>query len=150
MIYTSELNLPTGAKTKERIFLAGSMGPDENGITWRDRFSEELKDVYDFLDPTCHNHDSLNEEGMKNHILWELNAMELADVIVLRFLPDAESPISLVELGLYTFTNKLIVVCPKEFYKYRYVRVLCEKYKTPFFSNLEDVITFLNIRKTID
>lgn len=137
MVYTSEAALPAANSDKELIFLAGSMGEDAQG-TWRDRISNDLSDKFHFLDPTCHNHASLDADGMKKHIQWELEAMELADIILLRFLPDAESPISLVELGLYTFSKKLIVVCPEGFYKYNYLNVLCEKYATPFLANLEE------------
>lgn len=147
MVYTSEADLPNKSKNGNLIFLAGSMGQDENGVTWRDSIAEQLSGRYDVLDPTCHNHASLDAQGMKRHIQWELDAMELADKILLRFLPDAESPISLIELGLYTFTDKLIVVCPKGFYKHNYLHVLCEKYNTPFLSNLEEALGYLALTK---
>ncbi len=142
MIYTSEMPLPKKNSDKLFVFLAGSMGGDENG-TWRERIMSDLRDEFVFLDPTCHNHASLDADGMKKHIQWELDAMELADSILLRFLPESESPISLIELGLYTFTDKLIVVCPKAFYKYNYLNVLCEKYNTPFLDNMEEAKDYL-------
>ena len=70
---------------------------------------------------------------MKRQINWELDAMHIADQILLNFLPESLAPISLIELGLLVKTKKLIVVCPKEFYKSSYVFTLCEKYKTPVF-----------------
>ncbi|GAB5417556.1 MAG: hypothetical protein Crog4KO_08280 [Crocinitomicaceae bacterium] len=142
MVYTSEMPLPKKSSDKSFVFLAGSMGKDEHG-TWRERIMSDLSGKFLFLDPTCHNHASLDADGMKKHIQWELDAMEMADTILLHFLPESESPISLVELGLYTFTDKLIVVCPKEFYKYNYLYVLCEKYNTPFLEDIEAAKPYL-------
>ena len=74
------------------------------------------------------------------HIEWELEALSMSDKIILNFLPNALSPISLVELGLYVASKKLLVICPKEFYKSRYVYTLCKKHNTPIFLNLEEAI----------
>jgi hypothetical protein len=76
-------------------------------------------------------------------ISGELEALELADMIILNFLPEAKSPISLVELGLYMKSSKLIVVCPKEFYQYRYVSTICDKYNTPIYHNLKEVFKYV-------
>ena len=96
-----------------------------------------------FLDPTNRNYENLNSLDVKLHIQWELDALEMSDKILLNLLPDALSPISLVELGLYVSSNKLIVVCPKEFYKSSYVHTLCEKYNTPIFNKINTALTQL-------
>lgn len=77
---------------------------------------------------------------MKLHIQWELDTLSKADIILLNFLSDSKSPISLVELGLYVASNKLIIICPKEFYKSKYVYTLCEKYNTPIFDNINKAL----------
>ena len=96
-----------------------------------------------FLDPTNRNYGNWNSLDVKLHIQWELDALEMSDKILLNLLPDALSPISLVELGLYVSSNKLIVVCPKEFYKSSYVHTLCEKYNTPIFNKINTALTQL-------
>jgi hypothetical protein len=58
-------------------------------------------------------------------------------------LPDSKSPISLVELGLYVQSSKLIVVCPKTFYQRRYIETLCNKYKTVLFDSLDEALNEL-------
>lgn len=88
---------------------------------------------------------SLTEKEWEMHIVWELKAMEMSDLILMNFLEDAKSPISLVELGLNTMNKKLVVVCPDKFYKSQYIRTLCQYYETPIFYNLEEAITYIEI-----
>ena len=57
-------------------------------------------DKVHFIDPTISNHDELDDIQMKNHINWELDALNLADKVFLNLLPDSKSPISLIELGI--------------------------------------------------
>lgn len=67
-------------------------------------------------------------------INWELDHLEKADLIVMNILADSKSPISLMEIGLFARTNKLIVFCPKTFYRYDNVRVVCKRYGIPLFT----------------
>ena len=73
--------------------------------------------MYYFLDPTNENHDSLDTIQMEKHVEWELDALEMADSILLNFLPNALSPISLVELGLYVNSKKYMLFVLKSFIK---------------------------------
>ena len=142
MIYTSNDKLPIIEKENKSIFLAGSIDCNMPS-NWRRRAIAKLSH-YDYLfDPTNTNHDNLDDQEMKEHIGWELNALLIANKILLNFMANTLSPISLVELGLYVTTNKLIVVCPKEFYKSRYVYTLCKKYNTPFFYKIEEALNIL-------
>lgn len=142
MVITSNNKLPIKENNKKYIFLAGSI---DNKLTgnWRKQVIDKLDSKNYFIDPTHDKHDDLNEMEMKAHIEWELDSLTKADKIILNFLPNSQSPISLVELGMYVASKKLIVICPKEFYKSRYVYTLCNKYNTPIFLNLEKAINTL-------
>jgi hypothetical protein len=142
MIFTSEEELPNNTAKQQSIFLAGSMDT-QLFHNWRKQVIDTYLGDYNFFDPTNRNYEKLNFLDMKLHIQWELDALEMSDKILLNFLPDALSPISLVELGLYVSSNKLIVVCPKEFYKSSYVHALCEKYNTPIFNEINSALTEL-------
>lgn len=139
MIITSNQKLPEKNSAKAYVFLAGSIDKN-NSSNWRKKVIKQLETKAHIFDPTNLNHDSLNNVEMKHHILWELKALEQADNILLNFLPNSKSPISLVELGMYVASNKLIVVCPKEFYKSKYVYTLCEKYNTPIFNTITEAL----------
>ena len=141
-VFTSKEELPVKKEGKKYCFLAGSIDFKVTN-SWRDKVIEKSSEKTVFFDPTRKDHDLLSEEEMKSHIIWELKALELADFIILNFFPDAKSPISLVELGLYMKSNKLIVVCPKEFYQYRYLNTICCKYSTPIYYNLHDIFKYV-------
>lgn len=70
----------------------------------------------------------------------------MSDLILMNFLEDAKSPISLVELGLNTMNKKIVVVCPVNFYKSQYIRTLCKYYGTPVFCDLEGAINYIKTR----
>ncbi len=146
MVFTSEQQLPKKKSQYTYTFLAGSM---DYKLTaqWREEVMHVLGKDTHFFDPTNKKHDTLTKKEMKNHIQWELDALLLSDSILLNFLPYALSPISLVELGLYVDSGKLIVICPKEFYKSEYVYTLCENYNTPIFENLTQALSKQNTTK---
>ena len=138
MVYTAFSPLPSKEKENSYYFLAGSIDFKESN-PWRESFYKNSNEFIHFFDPTRPDHYLLNDEEMRQHINWELDALELADKIFLNFLSEAKSPISLVELGLYSKSAKLVVICPYDFYQYRYVETLCEKYDIPLFQKLEKV-----------
>lgn len=74
---------------------------------------------------------------------WELDAMELADLIFVNILPDSKSPITLFEFGLYAKSGKLIMCCPKEFYRSGNVHVVCHRYQVPLFEDYKKATEYL-------
>lgn len=77
-------------------------------------------------------------------IKWELTHLERADLIVMNILASSKSPISLMEIGLFARENKLLVFCPKDFYRYDNVRVVCGSYGIPLFETND--VTFIKNR----
>lgn len=139
MVLSSNNDISQITQDKECIFLAGSMAKEPE-VNWRQTVIDNLEENYHFLDPTNSNHNSLSDAEMHEHVMWEFEGMRIADYILINFISDSLSPISLVELGLHTATDKLIVVCPKEFYKWSYIETLCKEHNTPIFNRLEEVI----------
>ena len=64
--------------------------------------------------------------------------MDMSKVILL--LDDSKSPISLLEMGLYAKSKKLIVFCTPKFYRFDNVRLTCEKYHIPLVQDLHPLI----------
>lgn len=129
-----------------KIFLAGSieMGKAEN---WQERLTKQLKHCI-ILNPRRDDWDSTWEQKIDNpkfreQVEWELEAMDLADIIVMYFDPSTKSPISLLELGLYADTGKLIVLCPEGFWRKGNVDIVCRKYKIPMMVSEQDLILTL-------
>ena len=80
MIFTSKDSLPIKENNEQYCFLAGSI--DLNKGNWRMNFIEETKEMFHFFDPTRIEHNSMNDSEMKEHIHWELNALELSNILI--------------------------------------------------------------------
>jgi len=129
---------------KKMIFLAGSieMGKAEN---WQEKVKNELtnKDII-LLNPRRNDWDSSWEQKIENdkfrkQVEWELQAMEQSDLIIVNFDGRTKSPITLMELGLFK-NKKMIVCCPKNFWRRGNVEIVCKRYNISFYENLNDLI----------
>lgn len=140
--------LPPKSKIKQ-IFLAGSieMGSASN---WQEKVLKSLENKRVIvLNPRRDHWDnsweqSINNPKFKEQVLWELNGLEQSDIIVVYFDPATKSPVSLLELGLFSKHKKIIVACPHGFWRKGNIDIVCEKFKIPLFESLEDLILNLN------
>ena len=133
------------------IFLAGSieMGKAEN---WQERIEKEFEDIsFDatLLNPRRLDWDSsweqsINNQNFVDQVEWELNALEKSDIIFMYFDPNTKSPISLLELGLFARSNKLVVCCPDGFWRKGNVDIVCKKYKIrSLYPNFDTAVSIL-------
>ncbi len=129
----------------KKIFLAGSieMGKAEN---WQEKIVNTFNKSYLFFNPRRDDWDSSWEQKIENvqfneQVTWELNALDSSDIIVMYFDPNTKSPISLLELGLYAASGKLIVCCPEGFWRKGNVDIVCQRYKVPTVETIQDLIS---------
>ena len=117
----------------KKLFLAGSieMGKAEN---WQERITKSLKnETVVIFNPRRDDWDSswvqkIDNPYFRGQVLWELKALEEADVIAMYFDPSTKSPISLLEFGLFARSKKLIVYCPEGFWRKGNVDIVCRRY----------------------
>jgi hypothetical protein len=127
------------------VFLAGSIEMDK-AEKWQDKVTEALKDMNVLvLNPRRDNWDASLEQNKDNvqfreQVEWELNALEECDVIVMYFDPNTKSPISLLELGIHSESNKLVVFCPEGFWRKGNVDIVCEYYGITRVDSFEELI----------
>ena len=127
------------------VFLAGSieMGKAE---PWQERIVRELEDTdIVFYNPRRDDWDSSWEQTIENEqfnqqVTWELVHLEKADVIALYFDPATQSPITLLELGLFAKADKMIVCCPEGFWRKGNVDIVCDMYNIKQVATIEDLI----------
>ena len=127
------------------IFLAGSieMGKAEN---WQDKVVRLLKDKDVIIfNPRRDDWDSSWKQSKDNkqfreQVEWELKAQEHADIILMYFDPNTKAPISLLELGLFASSGKMIVVCPNGFWRKGNVDIVCEKYEIKQAETIEEAV----------
>lgn len=140
-------------RVTKKIFLAGTidMGNSEN---WQEKVIKKLEEKsksgwfgtpYHIYNPRRDDWDSSWKQTYEDpqfyqQVNWELDAMEKADYIIMNFLPDSQSPITLLELGLMAKSKKLHVICPDEFWRSGNVQIVCAKYDIPLYKSIDDLL----------
>lgn len=138
-----------------RLFLAGSieMGKAQN---WQAILEEALSDlsgtIYnprrDDWDPSWTQ--DINNDAFYEQVRWELGALEDSDLIIMYLETNTISPISLLELGLFAKSGKMLVCCPNGFHRKGNVDIICEKYKIPTVKSLDELIIAAVARISIE
>ncbi|QXU42666.1 nucleoside 2-deoxyribosyltransferase domain-containing protein [Pedobacter sp. D749] len=158
-ILPSEIIAPSNVS----VFIAGTIDMG-NSIDWQQKFidrankEETLNDVVVF-NPRRKSWDHTWAQTIENakfseQVNWEMDAMENADVILLFLEANSKSPISMMELGLFADSGKLMVCCEEGFWRKGNIDIVCQRkgidqYNT-FDELSETVITklkkFVNIK----
>jgi len=140
-----EIKAPNRYKQAKRpfIFLAGSieMGKADN---WQAAVAKEFDDCT-VLNPRREDWDSSWVQDIRNpqfrrQVEWELDAQTDADLILMHFEPNTQSPITLLELGLFAQKRGLIVHCPDGFWRKGNVDIVCKNYNVLEVSNFESML----------
>ncbi|MGQ7854968.1 nucleoside 2-deoxyribosyltransferase domain-containing protein [Pedobacter sp. WC2501] len=140
------------APSNVSIFLAGTIDMGHS-IDWQQKFidqankEETLDDVVVF-NPRRKSWDHTWTQRIENRqfseqVNWELDAMENADVILLFLEANSKSPISMMELGLFADSGKLMVCCEEGFWRKGNIDIVCrrkgiDQYNT--FDELSEVV----------
>lgn len=120
------------------IFLAGTID-NGNSYDWQndvikgfEKIDQELPYCLTFYNPRRANWESnASKELLEEQIKWEQKHLDKSDMIIMILSDNSKSPITLLELGLYAQSSKLIVFCTNKFYRFDNVRLTCEKYGIP-------------------
>lgn len=128
------------------VFLAGSIEQD-TAEKWQEDHIRRLADYpVTILNPRRKAWDaswdqSIRHAEFRKQVEWELAAMERADFIAMYFAPKTKAPVTLLELGLFATSRKLIVCCPEGFWRKGNVDIVCEKYGLKQAGNLDALVT---------
>lgn len=118
---------------KHAVFLGGSI---EQGTAedWQSRVSATLDSLpVLILNPRRDDWDSTWDQDptigtqFSNQVNWELNGQEFCDTLVYYFHPNTKAPITLLELGLFISRSRVHVYCPKQFWRYGNVQIVCDR-----------------------
>ena len=118
---------------RPRVFLAGSIEIGSAEDLQRKAAETLLKNGITVLNPRRDDFDlsaeqNIEDDYFREQVEWELRALEAADAILMYFAPETKSPISLLELGLFARSGKLVVCCPEGFWRKGNVDVVCAEY----------------------
>lgn len=132
------------------IFLAGSIEQGK-AIDWQSALTLKLAHLpITVLNPRRLEWDAswvqdVSNPQFKEQVDWEMDSLTRADVIALFFDPNTMSPISLLELGLHAHDHgiagkKLVVCCPKGFWRRGNVQMVCTRYNIDLVETSEELI----------
>jgi len=128
------------------VFLGGSI---EMGLAepWQERLVELFKDTdLRFLNPRRTEWNSSWVQEASNpqfaqQVNWELDALDYSDLIVFYFDPNTKSPITLMELGLYAASGKVIIVCcPDGFWRKGNVEIVCQRHNVTLVNSFDELV----------
>ena len=130
------------------VFLAGSSELGNAG-NWQTFIEDKLSgtDIL-ILNPRRENWDpswlqSQTDPKFREQVEWKLSELEQANIIAMYFEPGTKSPVSLLELGLFAHTGRMIVCCPDGFWRKGNVDVVCERYGVKQVESLNDLSQYI-------
>lgn len=133
------------------IFTAGSidMGQAED---WQAEFEQRFK-TYDInvFNPRRDQWDPNWEQSINNPVFaeqvnWELDGLDKADIIALYFGPTTTSIISMMELGMFASSGKIIAYCPDQFWRRGNVEVCASRNPIVVTNDIEQWYQYIDER----
>lgn len=133
------------------VFLAGSI--DMGGAPdWQDEAAARIGDLATaVLNPRRDDWDStwrqsIEDPQFRAQVEWELDGLERADVVGMWFEEASKSPVTLLELGLFARTGKVIVGCPAGFWRRGNLEVVCARFGIPLHATFDDFVAAVRER----
>jgi hypothetical protein len=133
---------------KLKIFLAGTID-DGNCENWQKAVVEALKEYSHSVEVYNPRRDDWDKgagaEAVMKQINWEQDHLNDSDVIFMVLKNDSLSPISLLELGEFADTGKVIVFCEQSFWRFWNVADCCLRFGLKLVQNTttEHVIDYI-------
>jgi Nucleoside 2-deoxyribosyltransferase like len=133
------------------VFLAGSI---EQGaaVDWQRALSTALADCpVTIFNPRRAKWDaswpqSAADPRFREQVQWELDALDRADVIAMYLDPATRAPVSLLELGLFARTKRMVVCCPDGYWRKGNVEIVCERYGVDTVQTLDELARCVRAR----
>ena len=147
---TSPAALPS-QDGRPKVFLAGSIEMGKAG-DWQSQVQRALADEgVVMLNPRRADWNpawkaDASEPEFARQVQWELAALEQADVILMYFTPGTQSPITLLEFGLYARSGRLLVAAPEGFWRKGNLDITGDRYGGPRFDDLDSLVQAVKAR----
>ena len=149
-VITSPEALPA-SHAKLRVFLGGSidMGSAPN---WQRTVIDALKgEEIVILNPRRADWNpawkpEASDLNFRRQVEWELDALESSDIVIIYFAPGSQSPVSLLEMGLYARSGKLVILCPDGYWRKGNVDITAAKYGVTQVRSLDELVAEVRVR----
>ncbi|KAK7184843.1 uncharacterized protein CC84DRAFT_1168741 [Paraphaeosphaeria sporulosa] len=80
------------------------------------------------------------DAAFREQVEWELGALTASTVICFFFDHATMSPVTLMELGLWAHSNKVVVCCNGDYWKGGNVHIVCERYGVPVVESFSELV----------
>ena len=144
--------LPKPDDSAFKVFLAGSIDMG-NAAYWRGTLVKHFDENDDivFLNPRRDDWDSTWEQTIENQnfreqVEWELDGLDMADLIVMYLQPETISPVSLLELGAHLNSGRVVVLCPEGYFRKGNVDITCKRYGVPTVADFDELKQFIEAK----
>ena len=130
---------------KHSVFLAGSIEMGK-AVQWQKHMAIFLSTLPITVNNPRRGHWDPNvtqeakDKAFRHQVEWELSALEKADVICFFLDVNTMSPVTMLELGLWAHSKKVVVCCDKRFWRAGNVHIVCERYNIPFVETFQDLV----------
>ncbi len=124
------------------IFLAGTidMGNSDDWQAGLVRTFSSNEGRYILYNPRRSTFTNTPEE-MEYQVNWELDHLEKSQIIIMNILGSSKSPVTLLEMGLFLRSGKLLVACEPDYYRYSNVSITCSRYNVPLYDSLISLLS---------
>jgi hypothetical protein len=85
----------------------------------------------------------IDNPQFREQVEWELAAQEHATLIAFYFAPATKAPVTLLELGLFARSGKVVVCCPDGYWRKGNVEIVCASYNVPMVESLDALSTYI-------
>lgn len=119
------------------VFLAGTIEMGESPDWQKEIFGRLNHLDINVLNPRRVVYDP---KSIEEQIEWELDAMEMADMIIMHLEPNCKAPVSMLEFGLYAKSEKLVVHCPDGFWRRDNILITARRYGTKMVDTFDGLI----------
>ncbi|KAF2843902.1 hypothetical protein T440DRAFT_473823 [Plenodomus tracheiphilus IPT5] len=136
--------------TKYSVFTAGSIEMGK-AIQWQKLLAHMLSPLPIVVNNPRRGHwdpevaKKADDKDFRVQFEWELDAMEQADVICFFFDVGTMSPVTLLELGLWAASGKVVVCCGDQFYRSGNVELVCKRYDIPYCKKFAEMVPAIPI-----
>lgn len=127
------------------VFLAGSIEMGK-AVQWQKHMATFLSPLPITVNNPRRGHwdpkatQEARNESFRHQVEWELSALEKADVICFFLDVNTMSPVTMLELGLWAKSKKVVVCCDKRFWRAGNIHIVCDRYNIPFVETFEDLV----------
>ncbi|KAI8935897.1 hypothetical protein NX059_012565 [Plenodomus lindquistii] len=80
------------------------------------------------------------DKAFRQQVEWELGALEQADVICFFFDVNTLSPVTLLELGIWAASDKVVVCCDPKYWRSGNVHIVCDRYNIPVVNTFAELV----------